>query len=299
MANKLVKAFHNPNRAIQWLFSKCSKLWPAKIYLSILYKLRTGKKINWKQPQGFNEKLNWLKLYHRRDLYTQLADKYAVKAYVKQLIGEEYVVPTYGCYQRVEDINFDLLPDTFVLKATHDSSGAIVCTDKRQLDVEALRRKYNNILRRNYYWQGREWPYKNIQPRLIVDAYLNDETGATLRDYKFMCFNGEPKMMYCTVKDKYIYENFYDMDFRPMSISHGYDRHQPEFEKPAAFEKMKELARILSAGIPFVRVDFFYVQGHIYFGEYTFYDWAGMKPFTDKQWEQTLGEWLQLPEKDK
>lgn len=298
MMRKLVKAIRNPNLVAQWLLSKCRKLWSAKTYLSILFKLKIGKAINWQHPQGFNEKLNWLKVYHRRDLYTRLADKYAVKEYVKQLIGEEYVVPTYGCYDHFEDIDFNKLPNAFVLKATHDSSGAVVCTDKSTFNMEETRRKYNRLLKRNWYWHCCEWPYKNIKPRLLIDAYLNDDTGATLRDYKFMCFNGEPKVMYCTVKDKYIYENFYDMNFQPMAISHGYDRHQPEFEKPAAFEKMKELARTLSAGIPFVRVDFFYVQGKIYFGEYTFYDWGGMKPFVDKKWDKLLGDWLQLPDKD-
>lgn len=277
---------------------KSSRFWPAKLYLELLYRWSNGYKLTWEHPRGFNEKLNWLKLYHHRDLYTRLADKYAVKEYVSQLIGEEYVVPTYGCYDKFADIEFDKLPNAFVLKATHDSSGAVVCTDKSTFNMEETHRKYNRLLKRNWYWHCREWPYKNIKPRLLIDAYLNDDTGATLRDYKFMCFNGEPKVMYCTVKDTYIYENFYDMNFQPMAISHGYDRHQPEFEKPAAFEKMKELARILSAGIPFVRIDFFYVQGKIYFGEYTFYDWGGMKPFVDKKWDKLLGDWLQLPPKD-
>lgn len=296
--SKLVRAIQNPKFAIQWLFTQCSRWLPNKFYLSVLYRMRIGEKMNWKNPTTYNEKCQWMKLYHQRDLYTRLADKYAVKEYVSQLIGEEYVVPTYGCYDKFADIEFDKLPNTFVLKATHDSSGAVVCTDKSTFHMEEMRRKYNRLLKRNWYWHCCEWPYKNIKPRLLIDAYLNDDTGATLRDYKFMCFNGEPKVMYCTVKDKYIYENFYDMNFQPMAISHGYDRHQPEFEKPAAFEKMKELARILSAGIPFVRVDFFYVQGKIYFGEYTFYDWGGMKPFVDKKWDKLLGDWLQLPTKD-
>lgn len=214
------------------------------------------------------------------------------------LIGDEYVVPTYGCYNSFDEIDFNQLPDKFVLKATHDSSGAEICRDKTKFNIGGCRKKYKKLLKRNWYWHLREWPYKNIRPRLLIDTFLDDHTGEILRDYKFMCFNGEPKVMYCTVKDKYIYENFYDMDFQPLHISHGYDRHQPEFERPAEFEKMKELAKILSSDIPFVRVDFFDVNGKIYFGEYTFYDWGGMKPFVNKLWDIKLGDWLSLPQKD-
>lgn len=266
-----------------------------KLYLEVKYYSRFSRKIDWKNPLTFNEKLNWLKLYYHDTKLTTMADKYAVKELVSQIIGEEYVVPCYGVYESIDEIDFSLLPDKFVIKATHDSSGALVCKDKSNLDIESVRAKYAKILKRNWYYSSREWVYKNIPPRIIVDQYLDDGRQGELQDYKFWCFNGVPTYMYITNKGASIFENFYDMDFNPVNIDHGFPRTSPEYEKSDGFELMKELACKLSQGLPFVRVDFFDVAGKIYFGEFTFYDWAGLKPFANEKWDRALGDKIILP----
>ena len=150
-------------------------------------------------------------------------------------------------------------------------------------------------LRSSHYQNNKEWVYKNICPRIIADQLLEDGTGHELTDYKFWCFNGVPKIMYITNKGSKIYENFYDMDFRPVDLNHGFERKKPEYECPQNFELMKELASILSCDIPFVRVDFFDINNKVYFGEFTFYDWGGMQPFCKYETDLQIGSWLNLP----
>ena len=264
-----------------------------KKYLSILYRATFGKRMNWDNPSSFNEKMTWRKVFDRNPLYTKMVDKYAVKSYVAEIIGSEYVVQNYGVYDSWDDIDFNELPDKFVIKCTHDSGGAFICRDKRIFDYNKIRTIINRNLRLQNYTIAREWPYKDVPHRIIIDKLLDDHTGSELRDYKFWCFNGNPTYMYCTIKAKNIYENFYDMDYNPVMIDHGFPRHKPEFERPAEFEEMKHLAAKLSAGIPFVRVDFFDVDGKVYFGEFTFFDWGGTRRFCD-DWDEKLGELLVL-----
>lgn len=263
-------------------------------YVKMKYKFFTGHSLNLSSPKTFNEKMNWLKVYDHNPIYTQMADKYAVKQMVADKIGEEYVVMNYGVWERWEDIDFAKLPNQFVLKGTHDSGGAFICRDKESFDFAGVGRKIKKNMKRDFYWTSREWPYKNIPHRIIADKLLDDHTGRELRDYKFWCFNGVPKYMYCTIKGENVYENFYNMDFEPVMIDHGFPRHKPEFEKPVDFEIMKGLAAKLSEGVPFVRVDFFDVDGKVFFGEYTFFDWGGMRPFGG-DWDERLGELIKLP----
>lgn len=248
-----------------------------------------------KNPKTFNEKLNWLKInYHDKKL-SQLVDKYEVKDYVKNIIGEQYVVPCYGVYNSIDEIDQTSLPQKFVLKATNDSSGVIICKNLNTFNFHAAKSRLKKSLQFNFYWAYREWGYKNVQPRIIVDEFLDDYSGHELTDYKFWCFNGEPKIMYMTNKAFDIFENFYDMDFNPVKINHGFSRHFPEFEKPQNWDLMKELARKLSSDMPFVRVDFFNVNEKVYFGEFTLYDWAGMQPFESYEQDLELGKYIQLP----
>lgn len=267
-----------------------------KRYLMIAYKSRFHRKLDLVNPKTFNEKLQWLKLYDRKDEYTQMVDKYEVKSYVARRIGSEYVIPTIAIGDSFDEIDFNVLPNSFVIKCTHDSGSAVICKDKETIDNEAVRAKLSICLQRNYYNIGREWPYKNVRPRIIVDAYLDDHTGKELRDYKWWCFNGHPRIMYCTIKGDNIYENFYDMNFQPVMIDHGFPRHIPEFERPVNFEIMRDLATKLAKDIPFVRVDFFDVEGKVYFSEFTFYDWGGMKPF-GADWDERLGDLIPIPNK--
>lgn len=270
---------------------------PTKLYLSIRYKLAFGKPINWNNPKGFNEKLNWMKLYYRNPLFTMMADKYWVKSYVERLIGAKYVVPCYGCWRNLDDIDFDRLPDRVYLKSNHDSGSGVLVDRGKGIDYNTLRRLFNHntLAERKYYWKSREWVYKHIEPLIFAEEYLDEGAGHELQDYKFFVFNGKPVYMYVTNKGKIIRENFYDMDFHPVDINHGYERAVPEFDIPGNFEKMKELAALLSQDLPFIRIDFFNVNGHLYFSEFTFYDWGGMKPFYG-DWERKLGDLIQLPE---
>lgn len=293
-----MKFFAKLTKKVRLVIAAClirmGRFIPSKLYLKCLTRQLINYSINTKHPKTFNEKLNWLKLYDHNPRYTIMADKYKVKEYVASLIGDEYVLPCYGVWDRYEDIDFSKLPEQFVLKANHDSSGATICKDKSLLDHNALRKRFNKLLKRNYYYGAREWPYKNIERKILAEQLLEDKSSDRLRDYKFWCFNGVPTYMYCTVKGGVVFENFYDMDFNPVNINHGFSRHVPEFSKPTQFEKMKELATILSKGLPFIRVDFYEVEDRLYFGEFTFYDWGGMRAFGDYAQDLELGKLIDL-----
>ncbi len=279
-----------------------SMLWfiPDEPYLKLMYRVRMGKKLNLDNPQTFNEKIQWLKLHDRRPIYTTMVDKYEVKKYVADIIGEEYIIPTLGVWERFEDIDFDALPSQFVLKCTHDSGGLVICRDKDSLDIEAARKKINASLRTNFFWVGREWPYKNVKPRIIAEQYMEDEDDRELRDYKFFAFDGIAKALFIatdrgdeTVDTKF---DFYDMDFKHLDFTNGHPNSKHELRKPKNFDKMRELAEKLSTGIPQVRVDFYEVNGRLYFGEITLAHWSGMKPFVPEEWDSIFGDWIELPE---
>ena len=296
MSKRIIRYLKSPRLVVDYLFRRLfSKRMSDIDYIKCLYFIRSGKKLNLDNPMTFNEKLSWLKIYNRKPEYALMADKYAVKEYVAGIIGKEYVVENYFVADYWSDIDFSKLPEEFVIKCTHDSGGAIVCRNKCTFDFKAARKRIENHLRINYFYEEREWVYKNIRPRIIIDRLLDDHTGNELRDYKFWCFDGKPTYAYFTIKGENVYENFYDMDFNVVNINHGFPRHKPEFVRPANFELMKKLAAKLSKGIPFVRVDFFDVDGCVYFGEYTFYDWGGMVPFPDYETDLHLGELIKLP----
>ena len=271
-------------------------LFPVRWQLKVLYRCSTGKKLHLDPPKGFNEKLSWNKLYDHNPKYTVMADKFAVKEYVKGIIGPEYIVPCYGVWNSFDEIDFSTLPQQFILKCTHDSSGIVLCKDKDDFDYDAARKVIDGSLSTDYYQKGFEWPYKDVPRRVLADMLLVDGKREELQDYKWWCFNGEPRVMYITNKGRLgrIEENFYDMDFQPLDINHGFDRTVPEYGKPARFEEMKSLAEKLSKGIPFVRVDFFVVDDKVYFGEFTFFDHAGLRPFKENGWDEKLGGWIKL-----
>ena len=270
-----------------------------KIYLDIIYYLRFGKHVNWNNPRTFNEKLQWLKLHNRESIYTKMVDKYEAKKYVANLIGSEHIIPTIDVYDRVEDINWDKLPNQFVLKCTHDSGGVFICRDKTTFDIEATKIKLNKALKKNCFYGNREWPYKNVIPRIICEEYKVDESGYELKDYKWFCFDGEPKALFIATdrgnSDKETKFDFFDMDFNHLPIKNGHPNAVNAIKKPIGFNKMKELAAILSKGIPHLRVDFYDINGHIYFGELTFFHWSGMMPFEPEEWDYKFGSWIKLP----
>lgn len=274
------------------------KLLPDKIYLKLKYRFKLGKKLNLSNPKTFNEKLQWLKLYDRKDIYTTMVDKYEAKKYVASIIGDEYIIPTIGIYNSFDEIDFDKLPKQFVIKCTHDSGGLVIVKDKSKLDIKSAKKKINQCLKNNYYYSGREWPYKNVNPRIIIEEYIEDNKSNTMRDYKFFCFNGTPKIMYISegLEDHSTASmSFYDMNFKITSCKRkDFKLLNYTPKKPKGFEKMKELASTLSKNTPHLRVDFYEINGHIYFGELTFSTCSGFIPFEDEKWDYKLGNMLEL-----
>lgn len=274
---------------------------PDETYLKKRYQSRFHRELDLQNPQTFNEKLQWLKLYDRNPLYTTLVDKYAVRGYIADKLGEEYLIPLVGGpWKDFDEIDFDQLPNQFVLKCTHDSGGVVVCRDKSQLDIAKARKKLKNCLKRNYYYNGREWPYKNVPPQMIAEKYMEDESCVGLKDYKFMCFNGVPKAILIVsdraVSGRETRYDFFDMEFEHLPFSNGHPNAEVPPECPLNFEEMKELAAKLSEGIPQVRVDLYDVGGRIYFGELTFFRGSGFMPFDPPEWDNILGEWITLPD---
>ncbi len=269
------------------------------IYIKWRWKAYMDYSLNLEDPKTFNEKLQWLKLHDRQPVYSKLVDKYEVKKCISDIIGEDHIIPTIGVYDRVEDINFDELPNQFVLKCTHDSGGIVICKDKSLLNREAAIKKLQHGLKKNYYYQNREWPYKNVTPRIIAEQYMNN-VGQELDDYKVHNFNGEPKViLVCSdrYKESGLAEDFYSCDWEHLDISRPGLRHSAEVQKkPAELDEMLELAKKLSAGIPFVRTDFYIINHQVYFGEMTFFPACGMKPFVPREWDYKFGSYITLPE---
>ena len=248
-----------------------------------------------KNPKTFNEKLQWLKLYDRKPEYTTMVDKYEAKKHVAACIGEEYVVPTYGVWEHFDEIDFDTLPNQFVLKCTHDCGGLVICKDKLKLDKVAAKKKIEACLKRNYYWHSREWPYKNVKPRILAEKYLEDCAGDALVDYKFFCFNGIPKVMYISRDHgKEPRTDFFDMEYNHLPFRFRDPNAEITPIKPKCFDEMCELAKTLSVGVPFLRVDFYQVDDRIYSGELTFYHMSGHAQVTPAEWDNTLGSWITL-----
>ena len=274
---------------------------PDKMYLKIMYWANMHKKLNLNSPKTFNEKLQWLKLYDRNPEYVRMVDKCEAKNYIAEVLGEQYIIPTLGIWEHFEDIDFIKLPNQFVLKCVHDSGGLVICKDKSKLNLETAKKTINSSLKTNYYWNGREWPYKNIRPRIIAEQYMEDSELHELRDYKFFCFNGNVEsVMVCmernTGSPKFY---FFDKEWNLKKYNkRGKDA--PEgftLPKPKCMDDMFYIAEKLSKGIPYVRVDLYCINKKIYFGEMTFYPDSGfdanLLPESDAYW----GKMLVLPEK--
>ncbi len=290
--------------SVKSVLRRVTSLLPDEMFIRLNYLRRMKQWPDLKHPTTYNEKLQWLKLHDRQPLYTQLVDKYAVRRFVAERIGGEYLIPLVGGpWDSFDEIDFDALPEKFVLKCTHDSGGLLICRDKRALDREKARRRIAQSLQQNFYYHNREWPYKDVRPRIIAEAYMEDASTSELRDYKFFCFGGEPKMLFVASDRQTAGEetkfDFFDMDYNHLDLRNGHPNAAVPPEKPAQFGLMRELAQKLSQGIPHVRVDLYEVNGRVYFGEMTFYHWSGMVPFDPPEWDERLGSWIRLPEKQK
>lgn len=297
---RIKRILMNPRRIFAGLLYRTARIWPDKLYLQLLYFFETGKRLDLNKPKSFNEKLQWLKLYNRRPEYTMMVDKYAVKQYVADRIGEEYIIPSLGVWNRVEDIDWDVLPNQFVLKTTHGGGGGgvTVCRDKTTFKRLDACKKLQVSMDGNIYVSQREWPYKNVEKRIIAEQFMVDESGAELKDYKFFCFNGRVECFKVDF-DRFISHkaNYYDRNAKLLPFWEVVcpADHSKVFDKPKNFDKMLELAEVLAKDIPFVRIDFYNINGKIYFGEITFFPAAGMGKFEPEEWDEKLGNMIKLP----
>ncbi len=300
LKRSISKIAHNPLHVFTYMETAgLLDFLPDKAYLHLMYRVKMKKPLNLKTPSTFNEKLQWLKLYDRKPEYSCMVDKYEAKKYIAERIGDQYIIPTLGVWDRFEDIDFSLLPNRFVLKCTHDSGGLVICKDKAKLDVEAAKKKISKSLKRNYFKHGREWAYKNVRPRIIAEEYMEDTETGELRDYKFFAFDGTPRALFIATERQNTQTDtrfdFFDMDYNHMDIRNGHPNADTIPAKPRNFEEMKRLAAVLSKGIPQLRVDFYEVNERVYFGELTFAHWSGMMPFEPEKWDRIFGDWIILP----
>lgn len=267
-----------------------------KLFLKVYYRLGMQERLNLKNPQSFTQKIQWLKLHNTNPFYSILVDKYEVRKVVAEKIGSGYLIPLLGVWSTYDDINFDNLPEQFVLKTTHDSGSVIVCTAKSLFDKSATRNKLNKALKRNYFYCSREFPYKNAVPRIIAEEFMYDEHQKDLTDYKFFCFNGEPKiLLLVTHIGSEKCNNYFDMDFNPLPFSTGFDRSKSEILQPSNLEEMVAVAKKLSSNLIHVRIDLYNINGKVYFGEYTFHHGGGLTKFIPSEWNKKLGDMIELP----
>lgn len=276
------------------------RLLPTKWWVKIDYRFHLGKKCDLKNPQTLNEKLCWLKVYDLDDRQMVLADKYSVRQYITDQIGSEYLVPQYGVWECFDQIDFNSLPEQFVLKPTHTSGDIFFCENKSQLDRKALQNIVNSWMRRNYFDQGKEWGYKHIKPRIIAQEILYEEDGEILRNYKIMCFNGEPKVVQITQNHENgsgITVNYYDMQWNPLPVKKKYSVGKGLSKPPAGYDHMINLCKVLAKPFLFVRLDFYISYGKIYFGEFTFCPGSGIERYYPDEWDYIFGSWLKLPPK--
>ena len=295
--SKILKLLKDPYYVIgQYLLNHFPHIMSDRYFIKVVWKNYTGDKLNLGNPRTFNEKLQWLKLNTRDPLYSTLVDKYAVKEWIANKIGEQYVIPTLAVYDSVDQIDLDKLPDRFVLKCNHDCGSVVICKDKSSFDLDAAKKKLDAALKQNYYWNSREWPYKNVKPRIIAEPYLEDESGE-LRDYKVYAFNGQcDYLMLCFDRQKgetkFIYFD------RNWAIQKEFSNDGRKYgdtikvERPHNLDLIFEFAEKLSSGFPFVRVDFYEVNGQLFLGEMTFYPSAGFDGTRPKAIEDYLNKHL-------
>lgn len=290
---------HNRVQLLDSCLLRAGFLFSDKLFLTLRYRLIFGKWIDWNNPSTYNEKLQWLKIYNRRQEYTKLVDKYDVKEYVEKVIGTKYVIPTLGVWDKFEDINFDSLPNQFVLKTTNGGggTGVVICKDKKSFDKTAAKMKIEKSLKHNLYTLLREWPYKDIKPRIIAEEFICDDVHPVPIDYKFYCFNGQPKVVAIaterTIKTCF---DYYDMAFNHLEFTQGGPNSSKSISKPIALDEMVALASVLSHNLPHVRIDLYEIRGRIYFGEFTFFDSSGFAKFDPEEWDSVMGSWIDLPD---
>ena len=298
----MIKIIKNPFIIFAHIWEKFSNnISNDELYLKVLYFCRTRTKLNLNSPKRFTEKLQWLKInYNKSSVHTQMVDKYKVREIIANTIGEEYLFPLLGVWENADDININQLPSQFVLKTNHDSGGVWICKDKDAFIEKwpLYKKQINKRLNHNYYLNGREYVYKDVSPRVIAEKYMVDESGDDLKDYKFFCFNGEPKILFC-VSDRFkggvANFDFFDMDLKRLPIrAYGHPNSNNQTLEISNFDKMIEISKKISKGFPHVRVDLYNINGQIYFGEFTFHHDGGFVPFCPEEWDVKLGDYINI-----
>ena len=288
-----------------FITSPAAKGWlnwvPDSLYLKLLYRIIMGRRLNLRNPKEYNEKLQWLKLNDRKPEYSTMVDKYEVRGYIEDLLGDKYLIPCLGIYDSVDDIDIDALPDKFVLKCTHDSGSVEICKDKSSFDIEGARHRLSQAMKRNYYATYREWPYKYVKPRIIAEGYLEGD-GGDLKDYKVMCFNGEAKIIEVHenrfVEGKVHTQTFYDREWNivPLTQIETVTVDRPG-ERPRQLDEILRLSELIAKNMYHARIDWYIEGDKIYFGEITFFDGSGFESFSTPEMERMLGDMINLPEK--
>ncbi len=292
--NTIKKILKKPKKIIRILGDKKMFNWlNDKSYLKLLFYCEMGYKLDLKNPKTFNEKLQWLKLNDRKEFYNILVDKYNVREYISNTIGNEYLIPLIDVYYSVEEINWDVLPNSFVIKCTHGSGSNIICKDKRSLDIKQAKKRLKKWMKKNWYWFGREWVYKDLKPKIIIEKHmaLNQKY---LEDYKVLCFGGKAKLIQVHL-DRYDNhtQDYYDINFNKTEISQGNSSNKI-IEKPKVFDEMIKLSEKLSKDLAHARIDWYIVDNKLYFGEITFFDGSGLWPFDDFNDDLMIGSWIDL-----
>lgn len=296
---KIIKLVRSPQRVLNILLSlKIFRLIPDRRFIKIRYWLVMGKHLNLHNPQLFNEKMQWLKLYDRKVEYKKLVDKFEVRDYVATTIGKEYLIPLLGVYDTFYEINFETLPDQFVLKPTHTSGDVFICKDKAKIDEKKLKKMITKWMKRQYYWEQREWQYRDLKPRIICEQYMDDGAAEGLTDYKLMCFDGQVRYIFvCSNRysERGLNIDIYDDNWQMMPYTRRCATNGREITKPDQYDNMRCLAERFAQGLIFLRVDFYIISGYIYFGELTLHPGSGFEAFSPEQFDQMLGSRISLP----
>ncbi len=296
--SSIIEVIKNPYILMAKLIRNRAHFLPDDIYLRILYRACFNKKLNLKKPQSYNEKLQWLKLYDRKPYYSKLVDKYEVKKIVAKKAGEKYIIPTLGVWERFEDIDFDSLPNRFVLKCTHDSGGLVIVKDKQKINLQEAKKKIDLSLKTNYFWSSREWPYKSVKPKIIAEKYIGDSE-RDLKDYKFFCFNGKPEYLFVASDrnrpDTEVKFDYFDIQYNRLNMRQSvHPTSSYNIPKPKHYNEMIWLAKKLSKGIPQIRIDLYEENDQVYFGECTFFHHGGFVPFEPEEWDLIWGKKIKL-----
>lgn len=297
MIRKIITYIIKPEKFVYMLGSRGGlKFLPDSTFLKLMYKARMGKNLNLENPETFNEKIQWLKLYDRNPLYSILVDKYRVRDYVANKCGDEYLIPLLGKWDTFDSIDFNSLPQKFVLKTTHDSGGVVICYNKNKFDKYNAKNIIEKSLKHKYSTANRERVYDDVKPQIIAEQFLETEMGNGLNDYKFFCFDGKVKALFiASDRESETKFDFFDRDFKPMNLMQYYPNSNKIHEKPENFSEMIRISEELSKDIPHVRVDLYNYNNKIYFGELTFYHFSGARKFEPEIYDKMFGDWIKLP----